>query len=68
MNILGTPLGWIMSFLYDIVHNYGWALIIFIVLTRVCAVSAWYQTAEKHCAYSLYPAEDQGVAKAVCKE
>ena len=34
MNILGTPLGWIMSFLYDIVHNYGWALIIFIVLTR----------------------------------
>lgn len=35
MNILGTPLGWIMSFIYDIVHNYGWALIIFIVLTRI---------------------------------
>lgn len=35
MYILGTPLGWVMSFIYNIVHNYGWALIIFIVLTRV---------------------------------
>lgn len=35
MNILGIPLGWVMSFIYDIVHNYGWALVIFIVLTRL---------------------------------
>jgi len=36
MGILGTPLGWVMSFIYDyIVHSYGWALILFIVLTRV---------------------------------
>lgn len=36
LSILGTPLGWIMAFIYDfIVHSYGWALIIFIILTRV---------------------------------
>ena len=36
MGILGTPLGWIMSFIYDyVVHSYGWALILFIILTRV---------------------------------
>lgn len=36
MGIIGMPLGYIMWFIYDyIVHSYGWALILFIVLTRL---------------------------------
>lgn len=38
MNILGTPLGYIMSWIYNWVGNYGWALIIFIVLLRIVQV------------------------------
>lgn len=36
LSILGTPLGWIMRVIYDyVVHSYGWALILFIILTKV---------------------------------
>ena len=36
MGFLGAPLGYVMSLIYDyVVHSYGWALILFIVLTRV---------------------------------
>ena len=34
MRIFGTPLGWIMWLIYQVVHNYGIALIIFTVLTK----------------------------------
>lgn len=36
LSFLGTPLGWVMRVIYDyVVHSYGWALILFIILTRV---------------------------------
>ncbi len=35
MNFLGVPFGYVMSFIYNIVHDYGWALILFILLTRI---------------------------------
>ena len=38
MNILGTPLGWIMSWIYNWINNYGWALIIFVVLVRAAQI------------------------------
>ncbi len=34
-NILGTPLGYIMKLCYDIINNYGIAVIIFTLLTKV---------------------------------
>lgn len=40
LSILGTPLGWVMSFFYDLlvkinaVGAYGWSLVIFIVIIR----------------------------------
>ena len=34
MRIFGTPLGWIMWLIYQVVHNYGIALILFTVLTK----------------------------------
>lgn len=33
--ILGTPLGYIMKFCYDIIHDYGFAIIFFTLLTKV---------------------------------
>ncbi len=35
MRILGTPLGWILHFCYSFVQNYGLALIMFTILTRL---------------------------------
>lgn len=35
MNILATPLGWIMKGCYALVHNYGIALLIFTIITRL---------------------------------
>ena len=36
--ILGYPLGWLMYFIYNIFHNYGVALIVFTLLTRLIMV------------------------------
>ena len=35
MRILGTPLGWILSFFYNLAQNYGLALILFTLFTRL---------------------------------
>lgn len=35
MSIFGTPLGWIMKFLYWFIPNYGLALVVFTVLVRL---------------------------------
>lgn len=35
LSILGTPLGWVMWAIYQVIPSYGWALLIFIILTRL---------------------------------
>lgn len=35
LSILGVPLGWVMWAVYQLLDNYGWALVVFVVLTRV---------------------------------
>lgn len=35
MGFLGTPLGWIMKFMYNFIHDYGLVLILFTLLTRL---------------------------------
>ena len=35
MRILGIPLGWVLYFFYSLVQNYGLALVLFTVLTRL---------------------------------
>ena len=34
-SLLGTPLGYIMHWCYDLLSDYGWAIILFTVLTKV---------------------------------
>lgn len=35
MGFLGIPLGWIMYAIFNLINNYGWSLILFVVLTKV---------------------------------
>lgn len=35
LSVLGTPLGFVMKWIFDFIGSYGWALVIFIILTRV---------------------------------
>lgn len=35
LSFLATPLGWLMRLIYDLLHSYGWALILFVTLTRL---------------------------------
>lgn len=34
-NLLGIPLGWLMKLCYEVIHNYGLAIIVFTLLTKV---------------------------------
>lgn len=34
-NLLGIPLGWVMKLCYEVIHNYGLAIIVFTLLTKV---------------------------------
>lgn len=34
-DILGTPLGYILKFCYDVIHNYGLAIIVFTLITKL---------------------------------
>ena len=40
MYILGYPLGLIMRLLYNVLHSYGWSLIIFTLLVKLAMVAA----------------------------
>ena len=35
MRLFGVPLGYIMWALYQLVHNYGWAIILFTIITKL---------------------------------
>lgn len=39
-DIVQVPFGWLLTFLYDFTHNYGWALIIFAILVKVLLMPA----------------------------
>ena len=36
MSVIAEPMGWLLSFLYDFINNYGITLIIFTLFVRAC--------------------------------
>jgi YidC/Oxa1 family membrane protein insertase len=38
MSVIAEPMGWLLSFLYDLINDYGIALIVFTLLIRACLV------------------------------
>ncbi|MCI5910949.1 MAG: membrane protein insertase YidC, partial [Oscillospiraceae bacterium] len=42
-HILGTPFGWIMKIIYDLVKNYGVAIILFTLFTKIILFPITYK-------------------------
>lgn len=38
MNIFGIPLGWLMWAIYQVIHSYGWAIIVFTIVTKLLLI------------------------------
>lgn len=38
MRLFGWPLGWLMWAMYQVVHSYGWAIILFTVVTKLLLI------------------------------
>ena len=41
--LLGKPLGWIMYWIYEVVNNYGFSIIIFTLLTKIILLPISYK-------------------------
>jgi len=37
LGFLGTPLGYVLQWMYDLFGSYGWALIVFTIVVRLCS-------------------------------
>ena len=37
LGFLGTPLGYVLQWMYDLFGSYGWALIVFTIAVRLCS-------------------------------
>ena len=60
MNILGYPLGLIMRLLYNILHSYGWSLILFTLLVRLVLVPLSIKQQKSSAKMGCHPAADAG--------
>ncbi len=43
IDLVGTPLGWVMKFIYDFVGNYGVAIILFTFVTKLITFPIYYK-------------------------
>ncbi|WP_124100371.1 YidC/Oxa1 family membrane protein insertase [Ruminococcus sp. Marseille-P6503] len=67
MNILATPLGWIMKGCYALVHNYGIALLIFTVITRLVTLPLQIKQQKSTARMSMIQPEIQKLNKKYAK-
>ncbi len=57
--ILGVPLGYVMEWIYKLIPNYGWDIILFTLLINIVKTPP-AQPAEKHRPDVGIPADDRG--------
>jgi membrane protein insertase Oxa1/YidC/SpoIIIJ len=43
IDLVGTPLGWVMKLIYDFVGNYGVAIILFTLVTKLITLPIYYK-------------------------
>lgn len=43
IDLIGTPLGWVMKWIYDFVGNYGVAIILFTLVTKLITLPIYYK-------------------------
>ena len=58
--ILGVPLGYVMEWIYKLIPNYGWDIILFTLLINMREDPPAAQPAEKHRPDVGIPADDRG--------
>ena len=47
-DIFGTPFGWIMRLIYQLVNNYGVAIVLFTIITKILLFPISYKQ-QKNC-------------------
>lgn len=67
MNILGYPLGLIMRFFYNILHSYGWALILFTVIIKVAMIPLGIKQQKMSAKMAAFQPEMQEIQKKYAK-
>lgn len=65
--ILGYPLGWIMFLCYHLVNNYGLALILFTILTKLVLVPFAVKQQKSHGQNGRFPAKNGRDPEKICK-
>lgn len=67
MSLLATPLGWIMKGCYALVHNYGLALFIFTVITRLVTLPLQVKQQKSQAKISMIQPELEKLKKKYAK-
>lgn len=67
MSLLATPLGWIMKGCYALVHNYGLALFIFTVITRLVTLPLQVKQQKNQAKISMIQPELEKLKKKYAK-
>lgn len=67
MSLLATPLGWIMKGCYALVHNYGIALLIFTIITRVVTLPLQVKQQKSQAKMSIIQPEIEKLKKKYAK-
>ena len=58
--ILGWPLGYVMEWIYNLIPNYGWDIILFTLLINLIKIPPAAEPAEEHGQDVRFPAHDHG--------
>ena len=58
--ILSGPLGYVMGWIYKLLPNYGWDIILFTLLINIVKIPPADQPAEEHGENVCFPAHDRG--------
>ena len=65
--LLGKPLGWIMYWIYEVVNNYGFSIIIFYASYENNSSSYFLQAAAWNSKNAGFESKAQQAEKTICK-
>ena len=57
--ILGVPLGYVMEWIYNLIPNYGWDIIIFTIVIRLISIPLQLNQQKSMAKMSRFPADDR---------
>ena len=66
--ILGTPLGYVMEWIYKLIPNYGWDIILFTLLIRLCSIPLTLSQQKNTARMSAFQPMIQDIQKKYAKD